>query len=633
MKIRAKVIALLSAVFLILTIAEWAVSQRLLLPRFEQIERDDARTAMTRIDHGVRQSLAGLQVSASDWGNWADTYRFVQDRNAAYAGENLTTQAMKQLHITALAFVDINGEYIWTGALDPASGGPQDLDLFAGHSLPVALPWRDSLLTAAPRQGLVATNRGVLLAAISPILDGFGHGPSLGLVLMGRLLTKSELSDIGDRAQTSVTSVPLRGPAASAPSASLADPASGLAADVVVTDGTTMVYRTFDDVYGRPLMTLRVDVPRKITAHARSTVASAMLFTAGTAVAVLLFMLVVLDRMVLAPLARVTRHAVAIGKGDDLTTRLNLVRADEIGALASEFDRMVAKVADSRRQMIDHSFHAGMAELSRGVLHNLGNAMTPLSVRVAKLEERLRGAPTADAKRALEERDRQPTDSGRQADLDEFVRLACSELADVVIASQSDADVIGRQTAIVQNALAEQLRSSRGASVIESLELPVVINQTLEIVPDACRERISVELDRSVAAVGAVRMARTVLRLVLQNLIINASEAIRAAGRSKGTVRFCADIVRAAGQDALALTCADTGVGIATENLDRVFERGYSTKHGSGNLGIGLHWCATAVNALGGRIWATSAGPDQGAMFHLVIPLPELAASAATEAA
>ena len=61
--------------------------------------------------------------------------------------------------------------------------------------------------------------------------------------------------------------------------------------------------------------------------------------------------------------------------------------------LAREFDRMVERVAESRRQLVDQSFQAGFAELAKGVLHNLGNAMTPIGVRLSSLTERLRGAP------------------------------------------------------------------------------------------------------------------------------------------------------------------------------------------------------------------------------------------------
>ena len=115
------------------------------------------------------------------------------------------------------------------------------------------------------------------------------------------------------------------------------------------------------------------------------------LFVAG--VAVLVVLLVALRRMVLRPVSRLTQHAVRIAEGDDLTQRMNVRRADEIGVLAREFDRMVDKLADARRRLVDQSFEAGASQAASGVLHNIGNAMTPLSVTVATLQERLRSAP------------------------------------------------------------------------------------------------------------------------------------------------------------------------------------------------------------------------------------------------
>ncbi len=121
--------------------------------------------------------------------------------------------------------------------------------------------------------------------------------------------------------------------------------------------------------------------------------------------------------------------------------------------------------------------------------------------------------------------------------------------------------------------------------------------------------------------VGAVPVARTVLRLVLQNLIINAADAVRDAGR-QGLLRVAAEIVRDADAEQLHLHCKDDGVGIAKDDLERVFEKGFSTKSRDTNYGIGLHWCANAIAALGGRIWAASEGPGHGASMHLCCRWP-----------
>lgn len=610
MKIRAKVVALLASVFVALTFVEWGVGHALLLPRFEEIEVDDARTAMKRIEYGVHQSLNELQVSAADWGNWKDTYQFIVDHNPQFEQDNLSEAALRQLRLTAIAFIDLNGTVVLARSFDLASGAIGPLGLFPQGSLPDDYIWRKNLHSGTPAQGLISTDDGVLLAAVVPILDGLGHGPSRGMVLMGRLLTDAEVAEIGARAQTNVTLVPRRDNAAARDK-------------VEIYDSVTEVTRVFPDVYGQRVMALRVEVPRTISKGARTTVNYVLAFTVGAAVVVLLILLVSLDRTVLTPLAKVTRHAVRIGKGDDLTKRLNLARRDEIGALAAEFDRMVAQVSESRRQLIDHSFDAGKSELSRGVLHNIGNAITPLRVRLARLQQRLRAAPTSDVGRALAERDKESAGTPRQADLDEFLRLASGELAGVINDAAGDVDVITRQADIVQGALAEQSQSARTSSVMEAAELPAIIEQSLEIVPDRCRDTVGIELDPSVHAVGTVLVARTMLRQVMQNLIINAAEAIRAAGRDRGTVRFSATLDRDGDQYKLHVDCTDTGVGIAAECLERVFEKGYTTKSGNGNTGIGLHWCATSINALGGRIWATSDGPDRGATLHFVIPVPK----------
>ncbi len=632
MKIRAKVVALLAAVFVALTFVEWGVGQTLLLPRFEEIERDNARTAMKRIDFGVQQTLDEIQVSATDWGNWKDTYEFIRDGNAQFEQDNLSQSAMKQLRLTTLAFVDLDGNIVLSKSMDADTGAFMPLDPFPPGSLPVDFVWRENLLSGLPGQGLIATDRGVLLAAVAPILDGFGQGPSRGMVLMGRLLTDADVADIGARAQTQVALAAVRGDLGAEAVLRL-DGETVANENITVAGETTKVVRVFNDVYGVPVMALRVNVPRTISEGARTTVNYVLAFTVGAAVVVLLILLVSLDRTVLSPLARVTRHAIRIGAGDDLTKRLDISRSDEIGSLATEFNRMVAKVADSRRQLIDHSFDAGKSELSRGVLHNIGNAITPLRVRLTKLHGRLRAAPLGDVERALAERGQESDGSPRQADLDEFLRLASAEMAGVIKEAAGDVDVITRQAEIVQGALNEQSKSSRTSIVIEAAELPAIIDQSLEIVPDRCRELVSIEMDPSVRSVGTVQVARTMLRQVLQNLIINAAEAVGTAGRRRGTVRFSATLTRDGEQSKLYLDCTDTGVGIGAENLERVFEKGYSTKLESGNMGIGLHWCATTIHALGGRIWATSEGHDRGATFHLVIPVPIPATEAGTRAA
>jgi sensor domain CHASE-containing protein len=605
--IRPKLLLLFAAVFAVLGTMEILIQDGVLMPRFAELDRAAAQTSMKRIRSALDMSLDALQVTASDWGNWVDVYRFVQNHDPAFVDANITAVAFKQLKVNAISIVDQGGRVLLNASRDLDSGQPDDLDLMAGTTMPETHPWRGHLRDGKPAGGLVRTNRGIMMIAAAPVLDGTGTGPSLGMVIMGTLLTPAQLRLMGTQAQANVTM-----------SAGHFESDRDVVAE---TDAATVVRHSFDDIYGRPLLTLNVEVPRAITARGRAALMTAGACAICAAVIVLAILYVFLNRLVLAPIARMTRHAVAVGEGRDLTARLDLPGSDELAQLAREFDRMVARVDDSRRQLVDQSFHAGFAELAKGVLHNLGNAMTPLGVRLQALEDRLRMIPAHDLELAAGALAAEPAHSERRADLEEFLRLGSREVAATVADARADVALMQRQTTLIQGVLAEQMRSTYNEHVVEPVRLPELVAQSLEIVPDACRQRLRVDEDESLRKVGVIRVARTVLRLILQNLIINAADAVRASGKEKGVLRVAAKIVRSDDREQLHLCCEDDGVGIAADHLERVFEKGFSTKSPETNHGIGLHWCANAIGSLGGRIWAASDGPGLGASLHVVLPL------------
>lgn len=617
--IRAKVTALLVSLFAILGAAAFLVAMYIVMPSFAQLERADARTQMRRVGYALDGALVRLQFSATDWGNWADVYQYAADHNRGFIETNLTPLALRQLGVNVLLIIDRDGRILHSSELDLEAERPLGLELTARALLPEGVPSRASLTGERPARGLLRTSRGVLLLAAAPVLDGNGQGPSRGMVVLGRLLSAAVLRDLATQAQAQVIMTPT------------SEPAPG--EQLIEGNNTTRVDRTFDDIHGRPIMTLSVDVPRAITARGEAAVRYAGAYLLGAAALLLILLLAALNRMILTPLAVVTRHAVAVGQDKDLTNRLAFQRRDEMGVLAREFDRMVERLAESRTQLVDQSFQAGVGELARGVLHNIGNAMTPIGVRLASLAERLRLSPAEDARAALAELGAEVADAQRRADLEDFVRLACGELARTISTAREDAAVMTRQAGAVQSMLSEQMRAARHEQVVEPVRLTELVAQSLEIVPDACRERLTVDTDETLRALGVVRVARTVLRLVLQNLIINAADAVRDAGKSRGVLRLYADIVSQGDRPQLHLECRDDGVGIPAQNLERVFEKGFSTKSRETNQGIGLHWCANALNALGGRIWAASDGPGRGASLHFTVPLPVSEPSALAGAA
>ncbi len=73
------------------------------------------------------------------------------------------------------------------------------------------------------------------------------------------------------------------------------------------------------------------------------------------------------------------------------------------------------------------------------------------------------------------------------------------------------------------------------------------------------------------------------------------------------------------------LRVRDTGVGIPSEHLDRIFDQFHQVEdhmtRRHGGMGLGLSIAKALVEAHGGRIWAESPGPNQGSTFTIALPI------------
>jgi two-component system sensor histidine kinase BaeS len=104
---------------------------------------------------------------------------------------------------------------------------------------------------------------------------------------------------------------------------------------------------------------------------------------------------------------------------------------------------------------------------------------------------------------------------------------------------------------------------------------------------------------------------------VLTNLLTNAFRYTPAPGRVEMSVIQTGDRIR--------FQVRDTGKGISAEHLPHLFERFYrvdrSRSRETGGTGVGLTIARALVEAMGGRIWAESAGSGRGAQFSFELPL------------
>ncbi len=629
MRVRAKVTILLALLLVVLIAAQWTIQQRLMLPRFVELERASAQTDMQRVELAVERELESLGASASDWGNWAEVWRYMRDHNRSFAQANLTDAAVQTLKVDYLAVLTPDGRYEWSRALDPATG--KEIGVRLNRSGQLEPSWAQARASGTPVTGLIDTDAGVLLAAGAPILDGFNKGPARGMVIVGRILDNAELQRIGRQAQVALD-MRLWDQASDAGAPALMAPQVGHA-QLTETETTTRVEHAFTNLSGRPLLVLGINVPRTISQHGHVAVRYSTLMLSLAGGVVLLVLLVLLGRIVLNPLASVTDHAQQIAAADDLSSRLNYKRSDELGQLAHAFDDMVGKLADSRRELADRSFESGAAENASGVLHNLGNAMTPLAVNVASLRQHFDAMPVDELQRTLEEFLRGSADPERQRDLRQFLELLVRELA---VTREGAGEMLGQivgHTGAIQAVLAEQHAQPRAGPVLQSITPAELIARSLARLAPAQRERLVLEVAPGVASIGTLSLPSTTLVLVLQELAQLAAACAQQAGLARTRFAIAAKLLAADGRRMLHIDISQDCGGLDAEQQRSLFHKDPAAAPGAtavpaataapnpGSVGRGLHWCANTLHALGGSIVARSDGVGSGLRFEIRLPL------------
>ena len=147
----------------------------------------------------------------------------------------------------------------------------------------------------------------------------------------------------------------------------------------------------------------------------------------------------------------------------------------------------------------------------------------------------------------------------------------------------------------------------------ERFDLNAAINEVIILARSVTnRNGVSVQTQLS-AGLVPVLGDRVQLQQVLLNLILNAAEAMGSVEEGPRELLISTE------QDPAGVVVAvrDSGPGIDSAHLDRVFDAFYTTK--SSGTGMGLSICRSIIHAHGGKLWAEANEP-RGAVFQFTLP-------------
>ena len=282
------------------------------------------------------------------------------------------------------------------------------------------------------------------------------------------------------------------------------------------------------------------------------------------------------------PIKVLSTAARKVASGDfDVQVPAN--RLDEMGTLASAFNDMTGKLARAREletQLHQAEKGAVVGRLAAAIAHEIRNPLNYINLTLDHLRSSF--APADPAKRAT------------------FVQLT---------------DQLKTEVARINRHITDFLKYSRPSKLeLQDLDIRAEAEDALRLVEgraEECGIKTGIVQEGALPTVLADREA---LRSVFTNLVINAVEAIDGDGGSISIKLSNADA------NSVKVEIADSGCGIAAQDIAKVFEPYFSTKETG--TGLGLAIVKKAVDDHGGTI-SVASKEGSGTTFTIILPAKE----------
>lgn len=383
MTLRKKTLIITGMTLFSLFVALYSTSKTILLDGYTHVEEQDTHQNVRRILQAYNDELSKLNVLNGNEAEWDGTYADVQSGNLKYFQNAFNYATLVRIDVDLIAYIRRSDRQVVFNSFispDTRKSLPVPASLQKYFQQPKFFWQPDD--ENHQQMGLISLPQGLMLIAIRPILTSEGRGPNRGILVMGRYL---DVEQIAARTHFNIALERLDNPPL---------PLDFQRAEQALIKGKQIFVRSLNediiagytmlrDLEGKPAAILRVDLPRQIYHRGQLSVRYLVWSLLLVGLVFSVTTLLVLEKLVLSRLARLSSDVSRIGASSDLRSRVEIPGNDELGRLASAINWMLTQLNQSQTALLksEERYRVFLAQSSEGIWRC--ELERPLSIQAA----------------------------------------------------------------------------------------------------------------------------------------------------------------------------------------------------------------------------------------------------------
>ncbi|SOB59531.1 CHASE4 domain protein [Pseudodesulfovibrio profundus] len=618
MKLRNILFASLGILAVIVLSVGYAITNRLVSGAFLQLEKEEITSHVVRAKNELHNQLHRLDLFLWDWSSWDDTFDFAMDGNEDYRTSNLMPLTFQEQHLAAMIINNGDGKTVFGKAYNEDGSENQPLNQFLRDIMaqPETLP---AISDEGGRGGFVIVGGKPYVFSVRQIFTSAGRGTDIGHFLMARHISPALVETIAEDLVLDMTVfTEAQSPIDWDESSDILPHSTPDPTIIPESEDTIKGFITIGDIYNKPALVIQVSSDRRIMNLGKSVSQLSAISMAVVILVAGILIFIILQRRVLSRLERLNSQVQRI-RISGHTDRVNISGSDELAQLAYSVNMMLERLESDQRKLSEarDELEDKVADRTKE-LEKANKELRTLDIAknhfLSATSHELRTPLTAiHGFVKLMERDFKKHFSPHLKQQEDLTTKVSKHLTNFT--------VVHNETKRLGTLIGDMLD-------LNKIEAGKIIWRDANVAPGQIVNRAAKSIAGLIESNGAVELLVDIepqlphvhvdkdrLHQVLINLLNNAVKFTE-----DGYIKISASKV----PDGVQFSVSDTGKGISSNDVPRLFELFYQADRGdretpSLGTGIGLAICKEIVEHYGGTI-SVESEIGKGSSFFFTIP-------------